>query len=51
MTGGRIEVGDPPKVLFDDAEIWLERGEHVSLIGPNRLDPSEDLHGASTRGV
>jgi len=35
MTGGRVEVGAPPKVLLDDAEIWLERGEHVSLVGPN----------------
>jgi len=35
MVGGRIEVGDPPKVLLDDAEIWLERGEHVTLVGPN----------------
>ena len=36
MTGGRIEVGaDPPRVLLDDAEIWLERGEHVSLVGAN----------------
>ena len=36
MTGGRIEVGsDPPRVLLDDADLWLERGEHVSLVGPN----------------
>ncbi|MGH2898162.1 MAG: ABC-F family ATP-binding cassette domain-containing protein, partial [Solirubrobacteraceae bacterium] len=35
MLGGRVEVGDPPKVLLEDAEIWLERGEHVSLVGPN----------------
>ena len=36
MTGGRIEVGaDPPRVLLEDAELWLERGEHVSLVGPN----------------
>ncbi len=36
MNGGRVEVGaDPPRVLLDDAEIWLERGEHVSLVGPN----------------
>jgi len=36
MSGGRIEVGsDPAKVLLDDAEIWLERGEHVTLVGPN----------------
>jgi ATP-binding cassette subfamily F protein 3 len=36
MTGGRVEVGsDPARVLLDDAEIWLERGEHVSLVGAN----------------
>ncbi|HEV2776617.1 MAG TPA: ATP-binding cassette domain-containing protein, partial [Solirubrobacteraceae bacterium] len=36
MTGGRIAVGaDPRRVLLDDAEIWLARGEHVSLVGPN----------------
>jgi ATP-binding cassette subfamily F protein 3 len=35
MSGGRVEVGDGPRVLLDDAEIWLERGEHVSLVGPN----------------
>ena len=23
------------RVLLDDAELWLERGEHVSLVGPN----------------
>ena len=38
LTGGRIEVGDPGgrvRVLVEDAELWLERGEHVSLVGPN----------------
>jgi ATP-binding cassette, subfamily F, member 3 len=35
MTGGRVEVGSPPKVLLADAALWLERGEHVSLVGPN----------------
>ena len=35
MTGARIEVGSPPKVLLDGAEIWLERGEHVTLVGAN----------------
>jgi ATP-binding cassette, subfamily F, member 3 len=34
MTGGRIEVGEG-RVLLDGAEIWLERGEHVSLVGAN----------------
>ncbi len=28
-----MEVGG--RVLLDDAELWLERGEHVSLVGPN----------------
>ncbi|MEA2157396.1 MAG: ATP-binding cassette, subfamily er 3, partial [Solirubrobacteraceae bacterium] len=36
MTGGRVEVGaDPPRVLVDNADIHLERGEHVSLVGAN----------------
>ncbi len=35
LEGGRIEVGDPPLVLLHDVELWLERGEHVSLVGKN----------------
>jgi ATP-binding cassette subfamily F protein 3 len=36
MTGGRVEVGShPPRVLVDNADIHLERGEHVSLVGAN----------------
>jgi ATP-binding cassette subfamily F protein 3 len=35
LEHARIEVGEPPIVLLDDAELWLERGEHVSLVGPN----------------
>ena len=35
MRGGRLEVGDEPHVLLEDAELWLERGEHVSLVGAN----------------
>ncbi|HTR88910.1 MAG TPA: ATP-binding cassette domain-containing protein, partial [Solirubrobacteraceae bacterium] len=49
LLDGRIEVGgggddaarsghdpaDGPVVLLDHAELWLERGEHVSLVGPN----------------
>jgi ATP-binding cassette subfamily F protein 3 len=33
LEGGWIEAGD--KLLLGDAELWLERGEHVALVGPN----------------
>jgi ATP-binding cassette subfamily F protein 3 len=35
LEGGRVEVGEPPLVLLEQAELWLERGEHVALVGPN----------------
>jgi ATP-binding cassette, subfamily F, member 3 len=35
LLDGRIEIGDQPLVLLDQVELWLERGEHVSLVGPN----------------
>jgi ATP-binding cassette, subfamily F, member 3 len=43
LLDGRVEVGGEggtraggsPIVLLDHAELWLERGEHVSLVGPN----------------
>jgi ATP-binding cassette subfamily F protein 3 len=35
LDGGRVEIGDQPVVLLDGAQLWLERGEHVSLVGPN----------------
>ena len=44
------------KLLLDDAELWLERGEHVSLVGPERGrqdDADRDARGApraATRG-
>ncbi len=34
-TGGVGGVGGDPIILLDHAELWLERGEHVSLVGPN----------------
>ncbi len=34
LTGGRLEVGEG-RVLLRDADMWLERGEHVSLVGGN----------------
>jgi ATP-binding cassette subfamily F protein 3 len=33
LLDGSVSVGG--RVLLDDAELWLERGEHVSLVGPN----------------
>ena len=33
LLSGRVSVGE--RVLLDDAELWLERGEHVSLVGAN----------------
>jgi ATP-binding cassette subfamily F protein 3 len=37
LEDAHLEVGsgERRKVLLDDAELWLERGEHVSLVGPN----------------
>ena len=35
LIDGRVEIGEPPIVLLDHVELWLERGEHVSLVGPN----------------
>ena len=34
LEDGRLEVA-PSRVLLHQAELWLERGEHVSLVGPN----------------
>jgi ATP-binding cassette subfamily F protein 3 len=31
----RGEVAVPGRTLLSDVEFWLERGEHVSLVGPN----------------
>jgi ATP-binding cassette subfamily F protein 3 len=37
LEDGRLEVGSGRGriCLLDEAELWLERGEHVSLVGPN----------------
>jgi ATP-binding cassette subfamily F protein 3 len=35
LTNAHLEIGDPPKVLLHGADLWLERGEHVSLVGSN----------------
>jgi ATP-binding cassette, subfamily F, member 3 len=49
---GRVTVGD--RVLLDDAELWLERGEHVSMVGPNGAGKTtliETLGGRRELGV
>src|SRR4051794_39709825 len=33
MEHGDLRIGE--RVLLDDAEFWLERGEHVSIVGAN----------------
>src|SRR5436190_456409 len=33
LEDGELRIGD--RVLLEDAEFWLERAEHVTLIGPN----------------
>jgi ATP-binding cassette, subfamily F, member 3 len=33
MEHGTLRIGE--RTLIEDAELWLERGEHVSLVGPN----------------
>jgi len=33
LEAGRVEV--PGRTLLEDAELWLERGEHVALVGSN----------------
>jgi ATP-binding cassette, subfamily F, member 3 len=41
LLDGRVEIGGPEEgggnrvTLLEHAELWLERGEHVSLVGPN----------------
>jgi len=38
LEGGRIDIpgdGDAARPLIDPAELWLERGEHVALVGAN----------------
>jgi ATP-binding cassette, subfamily F, member 3 len=35
MEDGRLEV--PGRTLLEEGDLWLERGEHVSLVGPNGI--------------
>src|SRR3954468_9371576 len=42
LIDGRLEV--PGRVLLDEAHLWLERAEHVSLVGPNGSGKTTLLH-------
>ena len=33
LEDGGVRIGD--RVLLEHAQLWLERGEHVSVVGPN----------------
>ncbi|MEA2379547.1 MAG: ATP-binding cassette, subfamily er 3 [Thermoleophilaceae bacterium] len=33
LEDGRLEV--PGRTLLEEGDLWVERGEHVSLVGPN----------------
>jgi len=35
LEDARIEVGSPPITLVEHGDLWLERGEHISLVGRN----------------
>jgi ATP-binding cassette subfamily F protein 3 len=35
LEDARLEV--PGRTLLEDGQLWLERGEHVSLVGPNGI--------------
>src|SRR3954468_22427511 len=38
LQGGKVEVGGrDPIVLLEGADLWLERGEHVVLVGANGM--------------
>ena len=46
VQDGRVEVGShPPRVLLAGADLWLERGEHVSLVGPNGVGKTTLIRG------
>ena len=39
---GELRIGE--RTLLEDFELWLERGEHVSLVGPNGTGKTTLIH-------
>ena len=44
VEDGELRIGD--RVLMRDAELWLERGEHVTLVGPTEPEDDADPRAA-----
>jgi ATP-binding cassette subfamily F protein 3 len=42
ISDGKLQIGD--RTLLEDFELWLERGEHVSLVGPNGTGKTTLIH-------
>ena len=42
VEDGTLKIGE--RTLLDHFELWLERGEHVSLIGPNGTGKTTLIH-------
>jgi ATP-binding cassette, subfamily F, member 3 len=49
LNDGRLEV--PGRTLLEDGEIWIERGEHVSLVGPNGIGKTTLIEALAGRRV
>src|SRR3954470_1642764 len=49
LIDGRVEV--PGRVLLDEAQLWLQRGGHVSLVGPNGAGKTTLLHALVGEGT
>jgi ATP-binding cassette subfamily F protein 3 len=47
LGNGRLEV--PGRTLLEDGELWLERGEHISLVGPNGVGKTTLIEGLAQR--
>jgi ATP-binding cassette subfamily F protein 3 len=42
VEDGTLRIGE--RTLLEDFELWLERGEHVSLVGPNGTGKTTLIH-------
>ena len=47
LEDARLEV--PGRTLLEDGQLWLERGEHVSLVGPNGIGKTTLIEAVAER--